>query len=933
MLSIIIVIIACSFIISVVDGFNPISSCIPIGAPGYYKLTQDIFSYDASIPCLSINSDGVTIDGDGHVIYTDVSAIAINLSFQSRITIANITLQGFDDGIHIYASFISPARDIIIRNTTITHFEKNAILATQVSDVTISDCTFATSQDDAGEVVGVSMTYSERVNVLGTSFYDIKSRRMNNEGSSIFSAVAIKFLACDNCTLSYNNFRGIVGGAAYNTGGAYASSFASGGAAHGIDFQAGSGVIAHNTGGDIMGGVAGGGLDSTTGRYRKTFNGPGSFLLLDSYSVDHLAIEANLFEGDLVHAYSHIDNPIIPSYNVVLNSTGCPIILKDSSSNSLTVVGALFSHINSIDNFELEASSSSPSSNFNNNNISLPCCYECHFVGLWLEHVNRFEAASIHIEGWKAGDSEGTLDSFTKDAIGVYLYKVGTALIESLCVAGLHGGNAHAANDAPSGATGGKVTAVRSISSHLTVESAYINITSGDGSLQYGDSNYVTYAGLCYFFDFDGGSLSISSLSPDLLFCNEGHTVRPRTDNLDHFSLSGAGTTLYTLKNASLLEYDNATGLAYVHIYGFLIAGSSVSFVDGGGCSSLPANTRLVGQNKRAEMMTSWSVGREISTLNFCVGVGSSNYFYAQLVSINLPYYSNPTSSTSTSSSSSGGASSLSSSLDSSSTSSSLSLSSLSLSSASSTSSSSSSISLSSSISTITSTTSTTGGGSALVDTSPVPFTQPLSTNTTSLQVSSDTGIALASISFNTTILSSLASNAASARVEIVPTSVLLACGRNTWQGVWRANVFSAVFNLTIVIVGGEAGVVIVSDDHPVALSFATSASSLAGLCLGYIEESTNRWLCEDLNLVFESDGIVRGYTTHLTSFAIIVNPAAKTPDQTVATDPAAGINIYAVSFGVVGGVLGGVALVFVAVFVAKRRDKNEYNLKEAELE
>eukprot|EP01113_Clastostelium_recurvatum_P013273 TRINITY_DN16_c1_g1_i2.p1 TRINITY_DN16_c1_g1~~TRINITY_DN16_c1_g1_i2.p1 ORF type:complete len:582 (+),score=94.52 TRINITY_DN16_c1_g1_i2:214-1746(+) len=62
----------------------------------------------------------------------------------------------------------------------------------------------------------------------------------------------------------------------------------------------------------------------------------------------------------------------------------------------------------------------------------------------------------------------------------------------------------------------------------------------------------------------------------------------------------------------------------------------------------------------------------------------------------------------------------------------------------------------------------------------------------------------------------------------------------------------------------------------------AVDVEQLRGLCLAYVDEEQNRWECVDRNLTLltsseegtapEEGGVVQGYTTHFTSYAIIVN-------------------------------------------------------------
>jgi len=71
---------------------------------------------------------------------------------------------------------------------------------------------------------------------------------------------------------------------------------------------------------------------------------------------------------------------------------------------------------------------------------------------------------------------------------------------------------------------------------------------------------------------------------------------------------------------------------------------------------------------------------------------------------------------------------------------------------------------------------------------------------------------------------------------------------------------------------------------RPVSILFSSfnvpSDFSISNLCLAYIDEVLNQWICQDENLTITENGWIQGYTTHFTSFALLLgNAPAKNND------------------------------------------------------
>eukprot|EP01113_Clastostelium_recurvatum_P028682 TRINITY_DN3465_c2_g1_i6.p1 TRINITY_DN3465_c2_g1~~TRINITY_DN3465_c2_g1_i6.p1 ORF type:complete len:262 (-),score=62.00 TRINITY_DN3465_c2_g1_i6:49-792(-) len=147
----------------------------------------------------------------------------------------------------------------------------------------------------------------------------------------------------------------------------------------------------------------------------------------------------------------------------------------------------------------------------------------------------------------------------------------------------------------------------------------------------------------------------------------------------------------------------------------------------------------------------------------------------------------------------------------------------------------------------------------------------------------------------------------------------------------WRGNVRSVLFDVKMTLEGDYFAVYNTSVDF----IFIVDNSSLADvdqLCLAYIDEDDDVWVCEDssLRVVSVSPPQLKGTTTHFTSFAIIVSPRQDAPhDNDASSSPTfAAIPMWGVIFGVIGAVLGGVIFVVVLFVVLRKRDKKKQEIE-----
>jgi len=96
--------------------------------------------------------------------------------------------------------------------------------------------------------------------------------------------------------------------------------------------------------------------------------------------------------------------------------------------------------------------------------------------------------------------------------------------------------------------------------------------------------------------------------------------------------------------------------------------------------------------------------------------------------------------------------------------------------------------------------------------------------------------------------------------------------------------VVSALFNLTIAAYYQGTIIVIPSFTNPLQMTFSNTSynGSLDNACLGYINETTWKWECEDSNLTRTNEGIV-GYTHHFTTFGLLltVSPPPNSGENT----------------------------------------------------
>eukprot|EP01113_Clastostelium_recurvatum_P005806 TRINITY_DN12603_c0_g2_i6.p1 TRINITY_DN12603_c0_g2~~TRINITY_DN12603_c0_g2_i6.p1 ORF type:complete len:861 (-),score=192.83 TRINITY_DN12603_c0_g2_i6:26-2365(-) len=261
------------------------------------------------------------------------------------------------------------------------------------------------------------------------------------------------------------------------------------------------------------------------------------------------------------------------------------------------------------------------------------------------------------------------------------------------------------------------------------------------------------------------------------------------------------------------------------------------------------------------------------------------------------------------------------------------------------TSSSTSSSSSASSLLATSTTTSSRSPSTPLVDIPPVPVVASIGPSPSSLftniTVTRSSGEALATISIPISVINQTSSSPTNLTISIHPvlSSSLDSYGRATWSSSspsvssttssssslsWKDKIVSSVLNITLV---SRAYVPVTALASPIAIIFTIDENQLTPeLCLGYINETTRLWECEDRLLVLVGPRSVRGYTTHLTSFAIIVDPqhvdSAKQQKALTGAnevDPPPKMNIYAIIFPVIGAIMLGVGL---AAYMQHRKRK-----------
>lgn len=99
------------------DGDGPvreIDSCTEITEPGHYVLRRDL---EASGTCISIDADDVLLDGAGHTVSGSGTGISVgDYEFPgfSNVTIENLTITGFWEGIYFANTFDSQIRNVTV---------------------------------------------------------------------------------------------------------------------------------------------------------------------------------------------------------------------------------------------------------------------------------------------------------------------------------------------------------------------------------------------------------------------------------------------------------------------------------------------------------------------------------------------------------------------------------------------------------------------------------------------------------------------------------------------------------------------------------------------------------------------------------------------------------------------------------------------------
>eukprot|EP01113_Clastostelium_recurvatum_P020474 TRINITY_DN2424_c0_g1_i6.p1 TRINITY_DN2424_c0_g1~~TRINITY_DN2424_c0_g1_i6.p1 ORF type:complete len:999 (-),score=210.45 TRINITY_DN2424_c0_g1_i6:37-3033(-) len=207
-----------------------------------------------------------------------------------------------------------------------------------------------------------------------------------------------------------------------------------------------------------------------------------------------------------------------------------------------------------------------------------------------------------------------------------------------------------------------------------------------------------------------------------------------------------------------------------------------------------------------------------------------------------------------------------------------------------------------------------------LGDLEPVPIIVNLPINeTVQATVESTDGIVLAQLVFPAGTVNS---TNASAVVQAPPKAMVEDTGANTFGYGWRNQVLSSTLQMKLI------GDVPQRDANgwqrllqEVVLNFTvqTDANTDRQYCLGYIDEATSTWRCQDSDLLFFNDSM-QGVTNHFTTFAIIVSPDS----PKLRTGMGGGVPApfpYGILFGVLGAALAVVVIIAVAFKLWWRRD------------
>lgn len=122
-----------------------VAQCFDATQSGYYQLQNNITN--AFSDCITIEADDVFIDGDGHTIAgdSDEEGHGIFNEGYDSISISNITIESFDDGIR----FNNSQGTSVITDVTVTDTFDDGMELRGVSGMTISDSTITNPDDQA----------------------------------------------------------------------------------------------------------------------------------------------------------------------------------------------------------------------------------------------------------------------------------------------------------------------------------------------------------------------------------------------------------------------------------------------------------------------------------------------------------------------------------------------------------------------------------------------------------------------------------------------------------------------------------------------------------------------------------------------------------------------------------------------------------------
>jgi len=189
-----------------VEAVTEIDSCTRIILPGEYSLTQDIINQSGS-GCIYICSNNVIFDGAGYTIdgvdRIDAHGVAvfINMSKGTNVTVRNLKLTDWYDGIYYYADFGSITNNTISSNyfgIRLISSSNNMLRGNNISSNVVgihsrySDTTDITSNNISSNEAGIAIESS------------ISNKLIGNNISNNLYGIGIDFSSFNN--VIYNNY-------------------------------------------------------------------------------------------------------------------------------------------------------------------------------------------------------------------------------------------------------------------------------------------------------------------------------------------------------------------------------------------------------------------------------------------------------------------------------------------------------------------------------------------------------------------------------------------------------------------------------------------------------------------------------------------------------------------------------------------------------